>query len=198
MCPPPQEAVHKAPFLCLILCSKVSDIGMVGTSGGKFPAIRQHLQLNIGNAYNGLGMLALPLVLPLNACNTDVSARTFPDDSVERDPLACLCPSTCGRSPINASTDKAALDSMQPGDIVTIFTPDDTHFDIAKYAIEVCISGLSLRSHRAMPQRKLHVLITKPAVKTLAEHQELERLVSILMSWCMPLMRCRQPRTACS
>ena len=27
---------------------------MVGTSGGKFPAIREHLQKNISEAYNGL------------------------------------------------------------------------------------------------------------------------------------------------
>jgi len=26
---------------------------------------------------------------------------------------------------------------MSKGDVATIFTPDDTHFDIAKYAIQV-------------------------------------------------------------
>ena len=50
-----------------------------------------------------------------------------------------------------------------PGDAVTVFTPDDTHFAIAKEAI----------------QRGLHVLITKPAVKTLAEHAELLKLVRL-------------------
>lgn len=43
------------------------------------------------------------------------------------------------------------------GDVVTIFTPDDTHFDIAMACIEA----------------GLHVLIAKPAVKTLAQHRAL-------------------------
>lgn len=38
---------------------------------------------------------------------------------------------------------------LQAGDFVTIFTPDDTHFEIAMEAV----------------RRKLHVLVTKPAVK---------------------------------
>jgi hypothetical protein len=41
--------------------------------------------------------------------------------------------------------------------LVTIFTPDTTHYPIALYAIE----------------RGIHVLITKPAVKLLEHHQEL-------------------------
>lgn len=49
---------------------------------------------------------------------------------------------------------------MNEGDIVTIVTPDDTHFEIAKAAI----------------QKGLHVLITKPPVKTLNHHLELIKL----------------------
>lgn len=41
--------------------------------------------------------------------------------------------------------------------LVTIFTPDTTHYSIALYAIE----------------RGIHVLITKPAVKILEHHQKL-------------------------
>lgn len=41
--------------------------------------------------------------------------------------------------------------------LVTIFTPDTTHYPIALYAIE----------------RGIHVLITKPAVKLLEHHQNL-------------------------
>ncbi|GAK62496.1 uncharacterized protein PAN0_001c0696 [Moesziomyces antarcticus] len=52
---------------------------------------------------------------------------------------------------------KAAIDSLAPGDAITIFTPDSTHFDIAMYAI----------------QRKIHVLVTKPATQTLEHHQKL-------------------------
>ncbi|TPX33244.1 hypothetical protein SmJEL517_g03848 [Synchytrium microbalum] len=71
----------------------------------------------------------------------DVNVDLIPDDAVERDVLAY----------------KAAIDKMSPGDSVTIFTPDDTHFDIALYAI----------------RKRLHVLIAKPAVKTVQEHQQL-------------------------
>jgi D-galacturonate reductase len=46
---------------------------------------------------------------------------------------------------------------LSPGDAITIFTPDPTHYPIAIYAIE----------------RKIHVLITKPATKTLADHLSL-------------------------
>jgi len=52
---------------------------------------------------------------------------------------------------------KTALDAFQPGDLAIIFTPDDTHYDIAMACIE----------------RGIHVMITKPPVKTLKEHQEL-------------------------
>jgi D-galacturonate reductase len=52
---------------------------------------------------------------------------------------------------------KTAIDALSPGDAITIFTPDPTHHPIALYAI----------------RRGIHVMITKPAVKTLAEHQEL-------------------------
>lgn len=49
---------------------------------------------------------------------------------------------------------KTAIDALKPGDAITIFTPDTTHFPIALYAIK----------------RKIHVLITKPATKTLEDH----------------------------
>jgi D-galacturonate reductase len=51
----------------------------------------------------------------------------------------------------------AALAQLDAGDFVIIFTPDDTHFPIAMAAIE----------------RGMHVLVTKPIVKTLAEHRQL-------------------------
>ena len=52
---------------------------------------------------------------------------------------------------------KTAIDALSQGDAITIFTPDPTHHPIALYAI----------------RRGINVMITKPAVKTLAEHQEL-------------------------
>lgn len=49
----------------------------------------------------------------------DLSVETFPADNVT-DPKAYL----------------AAIKAFLPGDAVTIFTPDDTHFEIALAAIE--------------------------------------------------------------
>jgi D-galacturonate reductase len=52
---------------------------------------------------------------------------------------------------------KKAIDALPPGSAITIFTPDPTHYPIALYAIE----------------RKIHVLITKPATKLLSHHLHL-------------------------
>ena len=71
----------------------------------------------------------------------DVSFDAFPNDDILSDPQAYL----------------RGLDTMSPGDLVTIFTPDDTHFQIAYDAIE----------------RGLHVLLTKPPVKVLKEYKAL-------------------------
>ncbi len=71
----------------------------------------------------------------------DISFDSFPGDDVSSDPKAYL----------------RALDTMSAGDFVTIFTPDDTHCQIALDVIE----------------RGLHVLVTKPPVKTLEEHRSL-------------------------
>jgi D-galacturonate reductase len=58
----------------------------------------------------------------------------------------------------NVSSDRyayrTALDTMQQGDCVIIFTPDDTHFSIAMEAVHL----------------GMHVLIAKPMVKTVHEH----------------------------
>ncbi|NOX53829.1 MAG: Gfo/Idh/MocA family oxidoreductase [Planctomycetes bacterium] len=71
----------------------------------------------------------------------DVQFESFPSDDVPRDPGAY----------------RQALDTMRPGDLVTVFTPDDTHFRIALDAI----------------RRGCHVLVAKPIVKTIEEHRRL-------------------------
>lgn len=75
--------------------------------------------------------------------NMDVRFDSYPADHVARDEFAY----------------RPALDSLQAGDCVIVFTPDDTHFSIAMEAI----------------QRRLHVLVAKPIVKTVREHSELIR-----------------------
>ncbi|CAI5536741.1 unnamed protein product, partial [Closterium sp. Naga37s-1] len=71
----------------------------------------------------------------------DVTLETYPPDDVQEDEAAYL----------------TAMVRMQPGDMVTIFTPDNTHYPIALAAI----------------QHGLHVLIAKPAVKSLQHHHHL-------------------------
>jgi D-galacturonate reductase len=68
----------------------------------------------------------------------DTTLTTYPDDETSRDPVAYL----------------KALDASSPGDMVFIFTPDDTHFKIGLEAVN----------------RGCHVLIAKPIVKTIEEH----------------------------
>lgn len=77
----------------------------------------------------------------------NVQFESFPPESqTESDPLSY----------------KTAMDTMKKGDLVFIFTPDDTHFDMVKEAIA----------------RGLHVMVTKPAVKELSHHLELVDLAT--------------------
>ncbi|MEM1082808.1 MAG: Gfo/Idh/MocA family oxidoreductase [Verrucomicrobiota bacterium] len=73
----------------------------------------------------------------------DTNLETFPADDVACDPAAY----------------RQALDGLKVGDLVLIFTPDDTHFAIAMDAVK----------------RGCHVLIAKPIVKTVEEHLELRQ-----------------------
>ena len=70
--------------------------------------------------------------------NLDTSFTSYPADTTPADPESY----------------KTAIDALSPGDAITIFTPDTTHYPIALYAI----------------RRRVHVMITKPAVKLLAHH----------------------------
>ncbi|KAL7551187.1 hypothetical protein ACHAWF_014383 [Thalassiosira exigua] len=70
----------------------------------------------------------------------DLSCDTYPaDDAV--DPKAYV----------------GAASTFSPGDVAIIFTPDDTHHDIAMACIE----------------RGMHVMVTKPIVQTLEHHAEI-------------------------
>lgn len=106
---------------------KVGRVGMCGVNGTKFPLIRAHMRTRITDAYDGSHLDAS-------------SIETFPgDDAV--DPEAY----------------KAAIKSFQKGDVAFVFTPDDTHFDIAMECV----------------RRGMHVMVTKPIVQTLEQHQKL-------------------------
>lgn len=71
----------------------------------------------------------------------DIGFRSYPADQTERAAYAY----------------RDALDALQPGDMATVFTPDDSHFEIAMDAVS----------------RGIHVLVAKPIVKTLDEHLQL-------------------------
>ncbi len=71
----------------------------------------------------------------------DVAFESFPGDNASSDPAAY----------------RAALNEVSAGDVVAVFTPDDTHFQIAIDAVE----------------RGCHVLVAKPLVKTLDQHRQL-------------------------
>jgi len=83
----------------------------------------------------------LKAVIDQNYQNVTSEFESYPADDCAKDPVAYL----------------TAMDSLDPGDCVLIFTPDDTHFEIAMAAVE----------------RSLHVLIAKPIVKTVDQHQRL-------------------------
>ena len=70
----------------------------------------------------------------------DSRFRSFPKDD-QRDSVAW----------------RSALDELNPGDAVLVFTPDDLHFEMVHESAK----------------RGLHVLVAKPIVKTTAEHDQL-------------------------
>jgi D-galacturonate reductase len=72
-------------------------------------------------------------------CNLSPEVETFPADDVKRDERAYL----------------SAMNTMRAGDIVSVFTPDNTHFEVIMAAVE----------------RGLHVMGTKPLVMTLEHHR---------------------------
>ena len=63
----------------------------------------------------------------------------------------------CQGNEVNRKAYIDALAQAKPGDVCSVFTPDDTHYDIILAALEA----------------GLHVMATKPMVKTLAQHQAL-------------------------
>lgn len=125
---------------------KVGKVSLVGTNGNKFEAIKEHLDTNIGKVYN-----------------MDTSLDHTSPAKGKADPDACMFFQKKNQREGAAHVylylrriDKQAInDYLTRGDAITIFTPDPTHFDIALYAI----------------QRGIHVLVTKPAVKLLEQHQ---------------------------
>ncbi|KAL9656364.1 hypothetical protein ABK040_005130 [Willaertia magna] len=79
--------------------------------------------------------------------NSSLITKTFPDNHIEKDNEAY----------------KEGLKQLNNGDVVFIFTPDNTHFQIAKDCLTF--------------EKKLHVLIAKPLVQTLEHHLSLIKIL---------------------
>jgi D-galacturonate reductase len=109
----------------------INSIALCGTNGTKFPYIRQHLQNGLSKLYD-------------NISKSDLEFESYPADDVSFDEYAY----------------KNAISKLNNGDIVIVFTPDHTHFDICKTAME----------HGA------HVLCAKPIVQTLDHHLQLAKI----------------------
>ncbi|KAJ3416586.1 hypothetical protein HDV05_000868 [Chytridiales sp. JEL 0842] len=105
---------------------KVGWVGMCSTSSRKNERIRSHLREEIAGRYRGL----------------DVGVELFPKEGEEEDNG-------------NEGWKKAIRENLERGDGVAVFTPDDTHFEMALFAVRA----------------GMNVLIAKPAVKTVREHQ---------------------------
>jgi D-galacturonate reductase len=117
------------------LVAKRAAICGRSASPERWEAVRDHLKASITDAYTGL-------VADFDQFPKEVGDEGDNSGAAEEGFITAL------------------REFARPGDLVTVVTPDDTHFRIAKAAIE----------------RGCHVLLTKPPVKTLADHAELVRL----------------------
>ncbi|KAF7791932.1 hypothetical protein EIP86_002958 [Pleurotus ostreatoroseus] len=117
---------------------KVDWLGICGADGRRFPAVRKHLTENIGGVYKDMDTTYDDLLYTVKA---------------EVDPSS-------SEGVVNYEAYKDAIAKLSPGDAVIIFTPDDTHYPIAKFAME----------------HGVHVLVTKPAVQLLRDHLDLIEL----------------------
>mmetsp|Transcript_6958 Transcript_6958/g.15180 ORF Transcript_6958/g.15180 Transcript_6958/m.15180 type:complete len:424 (-) Transcript_6958:99-1370(-) len=70
------------------------------------------------------------------------------------------CETFPGDTEINPSAYVDASSTFKAGDVAIIFTPDDTHFDIAMECV----------------RKGMHVMVTKPIVQTLDHHLQLAKL----------------------
>ena len=118
---------------------------MVGVNGKKFPDIRAHLEKNIAGVYKNLDvswvillyLIQTYLYIPFS------SFEEFPKDGLF-DPEACTYPALpfvhCKSNIIfKKSIDKIAINKMEPGEAVIIFTPDSKYTDYFIFSFQVCI-----------------------------------------------------------
>lgn len=114
---------------------KVDQLGMVGVNGSKFPAIRQHLQENIGQVYKDMDTSCVQhRFSSLPRPNSDIpfrpQIRKLPRGEQDRPrglyaAHLVIRPCFSSQTPVLFS-DKAAIDQLKPGDAVIVFTPDST------------------------------------------------------------------------
>jgi D-galacturonate reductase len=100
---------------------------MVGVNGGKFPAIRKHLDENIGAVFKDMDLsLGIPharfISLLKHVCFPDLTAFQKKEMLTRRLVRSSVCSNLASSD--YTLPDKAAIDKLSPGDAVIIFTPD--------------------------------------------------------------------------
>lgn len=100
---------------------------MVGTNGGKFPAIRQHLVENIGKVYKDMDTTYDRHASPSsNELNTPLFFAALMHSPKATSSIPKLVSTQLLRHPSHSQSriDKDAINKLSPGDAVVIFTPD--------------------------------------------------------------------------
>jgi D-galacturonate reductase len=129
-----------------------------------------------------IGVVALSLfdmrqrgiIKSIKMCGRDANKFSLIEDNFIKNmkPLYCNLDTSFEYFPKQNSCDEAykeAIDTLQEGSVVFVFTPDDTHYEIAKYALS----------------KKMHVQVAKPLVKTFEQHQDLDKLANKNNLLCM-------------
>jgi hypothetical protein len=101
---------------------------MVGVSGNKFPEIRAHLQHNIAEVYKDLDVsyvvcscangdsMVLETFLPVSIASREIRRQI-------QKPVRPSC-ALVSLYHLHCRIDKVAIDKLNPGNAVVIFTPD--------------------------------------------------------------------------
>ena len=120
-------------------------IALCGTNGSKFPDIRKHFADKI--KFTNIKDLSFDQFPQVTLLIEHVTGAELTIDAFLN----------FQGNEVNRKAYMEALSQARPGDVCSVFTPDDTHYDIILAALEA----------------GLHVMATKPMVKTLAQHQAL-------------------------
>ncbi len=107
---------------------KVDHLSMVGTNGSKYPAIRKHLDENIGQVYKDMDTsyvdsnVCFNLIILIFFTSIDSWPTPRKEKPIQKLVRAVVIYFTSLR--LMSGVDKAAINALKPGDAVIVFTPD--------------------------------------------------------------------------